>query len=178
MGLGPHRYSVFDHSIACAVLQLHLDGVIRPIPFLVALFHEIGEIVLGDVPSPFKTAHMRSVERQVATNFWIQVSRYLEGVSPEMALSVSCKRADSLLLYVEAEKVLGLTPGNRDQEFSTDESPKWIRRAETIVEAMIHVDPDRSERLFRQFWLACKGVNVSSSVMKSLIADYAKKALK
>ncbi|MCJ8334728.1 MAG: hypothetical protein MJH10_10850 [Epibacterium sp.] len=173
--MSPHQYSVFDHSIAAAILQLRIDrGKIRPIPFFAALFHEVGEVVWGDIPTPFKRLcpQIAKVERAIYQNLWVNIGRYLKGVDVEIAARVDCKRVDSLLCYVEAERVLGLLPSIRDSDFATDEPPEVVRYAETIVDAMIHVHPDRSARVFSRFWHACKGLDVRGNPIKNRIRQF------
>lgn len=172
MGLDSSRYSVFDHSIAAAIITIKLDGAIRPVPFLAALFHEYGETVLGDVPSPFKTRELKAVETQIYANFWTEVSHYLEDVDPEVAVRVSSKRVDTLLLYVEAQKVLGLLESDRARYFRTEEDAPIVKYAETIVDGMILADKDRTTRLFHQFWTALKGRSIRSNAVKSLIRQF------
>ena len=68
--------------------------------------------------------------------------------------------------------MLGLLPSIRDSDFATDEPPEVVRYAETIVDAMIHVHPDRSARVFSRFWHACKGLDVRGNPIKNRIRQF------
>jgi uncharacterized protein len=108
--LGPHSFSVAQHSLAVLAIATHLrTGLPRPTQ-LAILLHDAAEYVIGDIISPFKAVlgeAYKGVEARILGAVMLRV-----GLPPVMTSAVKtlAKDADSIAAWHEATRLAGFEP--------------------------------------------------------------------
>jgi 5'-deoxynucleotidase YfbR-like HD superfamily hydrolase len=126
--LGPHIFSVAQHSLLVAAIAGHLDRDLPAASRLVVLLHDAPEYVIGDVISPFKTVigdAYKAVEGRLLAAIHLRF-----GLPAEVgaALKRLTKRADRVAAFLEATNLAG---------FSRQEALKHFGRPEAVPQTII-----------------------------------------
>jgi 5'-deoxynucleotidase YfbR-like HD superfamily hydrolase len=107
--VGPHAFSVAQHSLLVLDLALRLEPGLTPAERLTVLLHDAPEYVIGDMISPFKAVmggQYRDVEARLAAAIHRRFG--LPPVTPA-ALHKLAKRADIVAAFFEARELAGFT---------------------------------------------------------------------
>ena len=105
--IGPHAFSVAQHSLVVEDLVRRLDPQIEPRWRLAALLHDAPEYVIGDMISPFKAAlglDYRAFEDRLERAVHIRF-----GLPPKTPAEIKrlIKTADTISAYFEAVHLAG-----------------------------------------------------------------------
>jgi 5'-deoxynucleotidase YfbR-like HD superfamily hydrolase len=117
--VGPHAFSVAQHSLAVEALVGTLAPDWGRDWRLAALLHDAPEYVIGDMISPFKAAlglDYRAFEDRLAAAIHLRF-----GLPPTMPASVKAviKRADTISAYFEAVQLAGFSEDEARRFFGT-----------------------------------------------------------
>lgn len=107
--LGPHAFSVAQHSLIVEQICGHIRPDIRVEHRLMALLHDSAEYVIGDMISPFKAAlglDYKRFEHQLEQAVHIRFG--LSAVMPK-DIKVLIKQADHACAYFEATQLAGFS---------------------------------------------------------------------
>ena len=105
--VGPHAFSVAQHSLVVEGIVHHLKPRIEPQWRLAALLHDAPEYVIGDMISPFKAAlglDYRKFEERLERAIHIRF-----GLPPKLPAEIKelIKAADRISAYFEAVELAG-----------------------------------------------------------------------
>jgi uncharacterized protein len=105
--VGPHSFSVAQHSLAVLTIAEHLRTGLPRSTQLAILLHDAAEYVIGDIISPFKAVlgeAYKSVEARILAAVMLRV-----GLPPVMTSAVKnlAKEADSVAAWHEATRLAG-----------------------------------------------------------------------
>jgi uncharacterized protein len=126
--IGPHIFSVAQHSLLVGAIAMHLDRDLPPGSRLAILLHDAPEYVLGDVISPFKVVigeAYKTVEGRLLAAIHLRFGLPAEPATPLKRL---IKRADRIAAFLEATRLAG---------FSREEALKYFGRPEAVPQAVI-----------------------------------------
>jgi 5'-deoxynucleotidase YfbR-like HD superfamily hydrolase len=126
--IGPHIFSVAQHSLLVEAIAGHLDPDLPPRSRLAILLHDAPEYVIGDVISPFKVVigdAYRIVEGRLLAAIHLRFGLPAE---PEASLTRLAKRADRIAAFLEATRLAG---------FSRQEAVKFFGPPETVPQRLI-----------------------------------------
>jgi len=115
--LGPHIYSVAQHSLLVERIAGRMDPAIGRAERLFFLLHDAPEYVIGDMISPFKAVigdAYKMVENRILGAILLRFSLPPDP-SPE-ALKL-CKRADRAAAFFEATGLAGFTRAEAERIF-------------------------------------------------------------
>lgn len=107
--LGPHAFSVAQHSVVVEDLVARLSPGLEPSWRLAALLHDAPEYVIGDMISPFKAAlglDYRTFEARLEAAIHIRFT--LPPVTPA-PIKALIKQADGVCAYFEAVQLAGFS---------------------------------------------------------------------
>jgi uncharacterized protein len=125
--LGPHPFSVAQHSVVVEELCVALCPDWPAKWRLAALLHDASEYVIGDMISPFKAAlgmDYRVFEERLTAAIHMQFGL---PVSLPATVKATIKRADRYCAFLEATQLAGFAVSEAQTYFS--EPPQRIQRA-------------------------------------------------
>lgn len=115
--IGPHIFSVAQHSLLVEKIAAALDPSIGRAERLFMLLHDAPEYVIGDMISPFKATigeTYKSVENRILAAILL---RYALPAAPTPALAQLAKRADRMAAFFEAVALAGFTRAEAERIF-------------------------------------------------------------
>jgi uncharacterized protein len=126
--VGPHIFSVAQHSLLAEATAGHLDPALPNLARLAVLLHDAPEYVVGDTISPFK-AVLGETYKEIETRLLAAIHlRFGLPAQPGAALKRLTKRADRIAAFLEATRLAG---------FSRDEAITHFGRPEPLPQALI-----------------------------------------
>ncbi len=160
--IGPHIFSVAQHSLLVEKIAATLDPSIGRVERLFMLLHDAPEYVIGDMISPFKAAigeGYKSVENRILAAILL---RYALPAAPTPAITQLAKRADRMAAFFEAVALAGFTrteaerifgrPSISAHLFEQELSPASVEESQTkflnrfhMIDQGVRQDPQRSE---------------------------------
>lgn len=126
--VGPHIFSVAQHSLLVEAIAVHLDQDLPARSRLSILLHDAPEYVIGDVISPFKVVigdAYKGVEGRLLAAIRLRFGLPAE---PGAALNRLTKRADRIAAFLEAIRLAG---------FSRQEALTCFGRPEPLPQTLI-----------------------------------------
>lgn len=129
--VGPHAYSVAQHSLAVESILQRRDGEDDPAVLLAVLLHDAPEYVIGDMISPFKAViggAYKQVEARLAAAIHLRFG-LPAAVSPRLKARI--KAADMVAAYHEATRLAGFEPQEAERLFGAPP-----RLASAVVDAL------------------------------------------
>jgi 5'-deoxynucleotidase YfbR-like HD superfamily hydrolase len=127
--VGPHIFSVAQHSLLVEAIAGHLDPGLAEGARLAVLLHDAPEYVVGDMISPFK-AVLGDTYKDVEARLLAAIRlRFGLPAQPAAALTRLTKRADRIAAFLEATRLAG---------FSRDEAITHFGRPEPLPETLIN----------------------------------------
>ncbi len=141
--LGPHSFSVAQHSLAVLAIAEHQRSGLPRATQLAILLHDAAEYVIGDIISPFKAVlgeAYKGVEARILGAVMLRV-----GLPPVMTTGVKAlaKEADGIAAWHEATRLAGFEPAEANRIFGT------MVPLPLSVLAMLEPWPtERAEKLF------------------------------
>ncbi|MCC3244705.1 HD family hydrolase [Methylocystis sp. WRRC1] len=146
--LGPHIFSVAQHSLLVEKIAGELDPAIGRAERLFMLLHDAPEYVIGDMISPFKAVigdAYKSVENRILGAILLRFS--LPATPSPTVLKLS-KQADRAAAFFEAVNLAGFTRGEAErifgrpaispQAFTDDIAPAAIEATQARFLARFH----------------------------------------
>ncbi|MBM3562100.1 MAG: HD family hydrolase [Alphaproteobacteria bacterium] len=121
--VGPHIFSVAQHSLLVEKIASALDPTIARTERLYMLLHDAPEYVIGDMISPFKAVigdAYRAVEDRILGAILV---RFSLPPAPSPALRRLCKEADRAAAFFEAVKLAGFTRSEAERIFNRPAIP-------------------------------------------------------
>lgn len=115
--IGPHIYSVAQHSLLVEKIASGLDPAIGRAVRMFMLLHDAPEYVIGDMISPFKAVigdAYKGVEARILTAILLRYS--LPATVPAATLRL-CKEADRAAAFFEAVTLAGFTRAEAQRIF-------------------------------------------------------------
>jgi 5'-deoxynucleotidase YfbR-like HD superfamily hydrolase len=126
--VGPHIFSVAQHSLLVEAIARHLQPGIADEWRLALLLHDAAEYVVGDIISPFKVV-IGEVYKEVEDRLLAAIRlRFGLAAQPAAALTRLMKRADRIAAFMEATHLAG---------FSRREALTYFGRPEPLSQALI-----------------------------------------
>jgi 5'-deoxynucleotidase YfbR-like HD superfamily hydrolase len=126
--VGPHIFSVAQHSLLVAAIADHLRPDMAASWRLAVLLHDAPEYVVGDVISPFKTV-IGDVYKEVEERLLAAIRlRFGLPAQPGVALKRLTKRADRIAAFLEATRLAG---------FSRAEALTYFGRPEPLPPTLV-----------------------------------------
>jgi 5'-deoxynucleotidase YfbR-like HD superfamily hydrolase len=125
--VGPHIFSVAQHSLLVEALGVHLEPAMPQAWRLALLLHDAPEYVIGDMISPFKAVigdAYKGVEARLAAAINLRFSLPAE---PPAALKRLAKRADRVAAFYEATLFAG---------FGREEAVRFFGRPEPLPRSL------------------------------------------
>lgn len=115
--IGPHAFSVAQHSILVEEIALRFEPALAPRFRLAVLLHDAPEYVIGDMISPFKAmigGAYKDVERRLQAAIHLRF-----GLPAEIPAEIAklAKRADRVAAYFEAVELAGFARPEADRIF-------------------------------------------------------------
>jgi 5'-deoxynucleotidase YfbR-like HD superfamily hydrolase len=126
--VGPHIFSVAQHSLLVEAIAGHLDPTLPNGARLAVLLHDAPEYVVGDMISPFKAVlgdAYKDVENRLLAAIRLRFGLPAE---PGAALTRLTKRADRIAAFLEATRLAG---------FSRDEAITHFGRPQPLPQTLI-----------------------------------------
>jgi 5'-deoxynucleotidase YfbR-like HD superfamily hydrolase len=124
--IGPHIFSVAQHSLLVEKIAATLDPSIGRVERLFMLLHDAPEYVIGDMISPFKAAigeGYKSVENRILAAILL---RYALPAAPTPAITQLAKRADRMAAFFEAVALAGFTRPEAERIFGRPSIPAHL----------------------------------------------------
>lgn len=124
--LGPHAFSVAQHSILVEAIMVHLKPDLSAQDRLAGLLHDAPEYVIGDMISPFKRMigdGYRDVEARLQSAVHIRFG--LPARLPA-TLTKAIKRADQICAYHEATRLAGFGAQEAKTYFGKPNGPEPV----------------------------------------------------
>ena len=118
--VGPHAFSVAQHSLLVLDLALRLEPGLTPAERLTVLLHDAPEYVIGDMISPFKAViggAYKEVEKRLLGAIHVRFGLPAE-IDP--ALERRIKAADRGAAYLEATTLAGFGATESKRLFGSD----------------------------------------------------------
>lgn len=115
--LGPHAFSVAQHSVVVEEIAAHLQPGLEPKWRLAALLHDASEYVIGDMISPFKAAlgvDYRAFEDRLERAIHLRFA-----LPPKVPVEIKrlIKRADQVSAWFEAVQLAGFSSAEAEALF-------------------------------------------------------------
>lgn len=175
LGLGPSEYSVLHHVVVVALLNVTINShKDRVYAFWKGIFHELGEVFYGDIPTPFKTDDIRSAETVICVKFSENLVGLWKGYYGVRMRDMDCKRADLAVAEIEAPFVLGISDHEVDlhglrKESTTDQ----MRLDATLLYRAVsrHSVPNLKQLLNGLFDLSTKS-DIDATVQRSYLDQF------
>jgi hypothetical protein len=119
--LGPHPFSVAQHSLFVEAIACHLRVGLPPATRLAILLHDAAEYVIGDMISPFKAVLGDSYKTTEARLLAAIMRRF--GLPPELKGPVRtlAKQADQVAAWHEATRLAGFDETEATRLFGREE---------------------------------------------------------
>lgn len=115
--IGPHIFSVAQHSLLVERIAAELDTAIGRTERLFMLLHDAPEYVIGDMISPFKAVigdAYKSVENRILSAILL---RFSLPATPAPAVLKLAKQADRAAAFFEAVSLAGFTRREAERIF-------------------------------------------------------------
>jgi len=141
--IGPHIFSVAQHSILVEDIACALEPGLRRRQRLFMLLHDAPEYVIGDMISPFKAViggSYKSVEKRILAAILLRFSLPAE---PDPALIRLAKRADRAAAFFEATRLAGFTRAEAERIFG-----RPALAPETCEDALAPLTVDAAQQRF------------------------------
>jgi hypothetical protein len=126
--LGPHIFSVAQHSVLVEAIAAHLEPALTRPERLMVLLHDAPEYVIGDMISPFKAQlgdGYKGIEARLLAAIHLRFG--LPALAPEPVAKLA-KRADRIAAFHEATRLAGFA---RDEALTFFGQPEPLPRAVT-----------------------------------------------
>lgn len=124
--IGPHIFSVAQHSLLVEKIAATLDPAIDRAGRLFMLLHDAPEYVIGDMISPFKATigeAYKDVENRILAAILL---RYALPSTPQPSLAKLAKRADRMAAFFEAVALAGFTRAEAERIFGRPSIPSHL----------------------------------------------------
>ncbi len=134
--IGPHAFSVAQHSIIVERIGVALNPAWEPRDRLAALLHDAAEYVVGDLISPFKAAlgfDYKAFELRLMEAVHLRFGLPRE---PSTQLTAEIKYADQIAAHYEATRLAGFALKEAEQFFG-----RPPRLASPLAEELDHLTP-------------------------------------
>ena len=131
--IGPHVFSVAQHSLLVEAIAAHLKPDATPGWLLAVVLHDAPEYVIGDIISPFKAVigdAYKAVEARLLAAIHLHFGLPAE---PPAILQRLIKRADRQAAFLEAVTLAG---------FQREEAMRYFGRPEPLPSTLLaYLDP-------------------------------------
>jgi 5'-deoxynucleotidase YfbR-like HD superfamily hydrolase len=124
--IGPHIFSVAQHSLLVEKIAATLDPTIDRAGRLFMLLHDAPEYVIGDMISPFKATigeAYKTVENRILAAILL---RYALPATPDPKVARLTKRADRMAAFFEAVALAGFTRSEAERIFGRPSIPAHL----------------------------------------------------
>ncbi len=124
--VGPHIFSVAQHSLLVEKIAATLDPAIDRPARLFMLLHDAPEYVIGDMISPFKATigeAYKAVENRILAAILL---RYALPSTPQPSIARLAKRADRMAAFFEAVALAGFTRTEAERIFGRPSIPAHL----------------------------------------------------
>jgi 5'-deoxynucleotidase YfbR-like HD superfamily hydrolase len=115
--VGPHIFSVAQHSLLVERIAGRLDPSIGRAERLFLLLHDAPEYVIGDMISPFKAVIGDAYKAVEARILGAVLLRFSLPATPSPEALKLCKRADRAAAFFEATQLAGFTRADAERIF-------------------------------------------------------------
>jgi 5'-deoxynucleotidase YfbR-like HD superfamily hydrolase len=115
--IGPHIFSVAQHSVLVEALAGEMDPALDPKSRLAMLLHDAPEYVVGDIISPFKAVlgtGYKDVENRILAAIHL---RFSLSAAPSKGLLKLMKSADRAAAFLEATHLAGFAAAEAETFF-------------------------------------------------------------
>ena len=163
--VGPHIFSVAQHSLLVEKIAATLDPAIDRAGRLFMLLHDAPEYVIGDMISPFKATigeAYKTVENRILGAILL---RYALPAAPAPDISRLAKRADRMAAFFEAVAIAGFTRSEAERIFGRPSISADLFEQElapTSIEASQARFLDRFHVIDQGLWQDRSGPEVAS----------------
>lgn len=124
--VGPHIFSVAQHSLLVEKIAATLDPAIDRPARLFMLLHDAPEYVIGDMISPFKATigeAYKAVENRILAAILL---RFALPSTPQPSIARLAKRADRMAAFFEAVALAGFTRVEAERIFGRPSIPAHL----------------------------------------------------
>jgi uncharacterized protein len=143
--IGPHPFSVAQHSLLVEAIAQHLRAGIPAGTALTVLLHDAAEYVIGDMISPFKAVlgdAYKGVEARILSAVMLRFG-LPSGMPP--AIKALAKEADGVAAFHEATGLAGFAPLEAEKFFG-----KPVMLPARIMDMLRPWTTNTAETAFRQ----------------------------